>query len=184
MDVGIAATTTGARIFGVMKGACDGGLNVPHSVKRFPGYTRAKVEEVVNKRGKATGEVEKTDAGFEAAVLREYIFGNHVNKYMNSLKKDDPSKFKRQFSLWEKCLAENKVKNTEELYKSVHKKILADCDRKKSASNAKPVHKKTKETGNAVVYSNSKKSSWLRHRKMTGTERKAAVATKFAALMS
>lgn len=38
LDVGLARTTTGARVFGAMKGAVDGGLNVPHSLKRFPGY--------------------------------------------------------------------------------------------------------------------------------------------------
>lgn len=28
------------RVFGCMKGAADGGLDVPHSEKRFPGYDR------------------------------------------------------------------------------------------------------------------------------------------------
>jgi large subunit ribosomal protein L5e len=41
LDVGIQRTTTGARVFGIMKGACDGGINVPHKTKRFPGYRRA-----------------------------------------------------------------------------------------------------------------------------------------------
>ena len=35
LDVGLARTTTGARIFGAMKGAVDGDLNIPHSVKRY-----------------------------------------------------------------------------------------------------------------------------------------------------
>lgn len=30
LDIGLARTTTGARIFGVMKGAVDGGIDVPH----------------------------------------------------------------------------------------------------------------------------------------------------------
>lgn len=30
LDVGLARTTTGARIFGALKGAVDGGLNIPH----------------------------------------------------------------------------------------------------------------------------------------------------------
>ncbi|MVT01077.1 hypothetical protein GO014_18885, partial [Devosia sp. L53-10-65] len=38
LDVGLHRTTTGARIFGAMKGAVDGGLNIPHSVNRFPGF--------------------------------------------------------------------------------------------------------------------------------------------------
>lgn len=54
LDVGLARTTTGARVFGAMKGAVDGGLNVPHSIKRFPGYDaeakkfNAEVHRLVN----------------------------------------------------------------------------------------------------------------------------------------
>jgi large subunit ribosomal protein L5e len=43
LDVGLARTTTGARVFAVLKGACDGGINVPHKTKRFPGYSKAKI---------------------------------------------------------------------------------------------------------------------------------------------
>merc|ERR1711939_1239006 len=38
LDVGLARTSTGARIFGAMKGASDGGILIPHSENRFPGY--------------------------------------------------------------------------------------------------------------------------------------------------
>jgi len=30
LDVGLYRTTTGARIFGALKGAADGGLDIPH----------------------------------------------------------------------------------------------------------------------------------------------------------
>jgi len=30
LDVGLARTSTGAKIFAVMKGALDGGVNIPH----------------------------------------------------------------------------------------------------------------------------------------------------------
>lgn len=77
LDVGICRTTTGARLFGAMKGACDGGINVPHSNKRFPGYKRARVEAITNKRGKTT-DTEKVDAAFNPKVHRDRIMGNHV----------------------------------------------------------------------------------------------------------
>ncbi|KAL1791280.1 60S ribosomal protein L5 [Sigmodon hispidus] len=35
---GLARATTGNKVFGALKGAVDGGLSVPHSAKRFPGY--------------------------------------------------------------------------------------------------------------------------------------------------
>ena len=98
LDVGIQRTTTGARIFGALKGACDGGIDVPHSNKRFPGYTRAKVEVVTNKRGKATDQAEKTDAKYDAKVHRDRIMGVQVTKYMNEMKKEDLEKSKRHFS--------------------------------------------------------------------------------------
>lgn len=34
------ASSTSNRVFGCMKGATDGGLDVPHNEKRFPGYDR------------------------------------------------------------------------------------------------------------------------------------------------
>lgn len=40
LDVGLQRTTTGKRIFGALKGACDGGLHIPHSTRRFPGYVK------------------------------------------------------------------------------------------------------------------------------------------------
>merc|ERR1712048_379784 len=44
LDVGLARTTTGAKVFGAMKGAADGGLDIPHSEKRFPGYDKEEKE--------------------------------------------------------------------------------------------------------------------------------------------
>jgi large subunit ribosomal protein L5e len=38
LDVGLHRTSTGARVFGAMKGCSDGGLLIPHSESRFPGY--------------------------------------------------------------------------------------------------------------------------------------------------
>jgi len=94
LDVGLQRTTTGARIFGVLKGACDGGINVPHKTKRFPGYSRAKITQIENKRGKSTG-TERVEAKFDAKAHRARIFGNHVTDYMKALQKDDKEKFNR-----------------------------------------------------------------------------------------
>merc|ERR1712112_512108 len=66
LDVGLARTSTGAKIFGAMKGAADGGLDIPHSDTRFPGYD---------------GEEKKLDT----EVHRKHIFGGHVADYMRHL---------------------------------------------------------------------------------------------------
>jgi len=182
LDVGIQRTTTGARIFGALKGACDGGLNVPHKTKRFPGYKAGHIEVITNKRGKTT-DTEKVEATFDAKIHRNYIFGGHVTSYMNKLKKEDPEKFKRQFSQWEKCLTGAKAKTPEEIYKKIHAEVIKNPDRVKAKGNAKPV-RKVVTAGPALVLQNSKGKKWLRHQKLNGEQRKANVAAKFQAAMA
>jgi len=105
LDIGLHYTTTGARIFGVLKGAVDGGLDIPHKNKRFPGYDSTK----------------KT---FDAAILRKYIFGAHVANYMRKLQADNPEKYKQQFS---KYIAAGKgPDDIEKMWAEVHKNIRAN----------------------------------------------------------
>ncbi|KAL1892584.1 60S ribosomal protein L5 [Ceratocystis pirilliformis] len=78
LDVGLTRTSTGARVFGAMKGASDGGLLIPHSEKRFPGY-----------------DVESKE--LDADTLRNYIFGGHVAEYMETLADDDEERYQGQF---------------------------------------------------------------------------------------
>jgi large subunit ribosomal protein L5e len=182
LDVGINRTTTGARVFGAMKGAADGGINVPHSTKRFPGYQRAKTEEITNKRGKSTGST-KSEAKYDSKVHANHIFGKHITTYMNQLKKEDPGKFDRQFSRWEKCLTANKVKTCEDLYKKVHKAIQANPDRKKKVASKKPTRKVIQD-GPQRVFSDSKGRKYLREFKLNKAQRKARIDAKFAAAMA
>merc|ERR1712115_757015 len=44
LDVGLARTSTGAKVFAALKGAVDGGMYIPHSEKRFPGYDNESKE--------------------------------------------------------------------------------------------------------------------------------------------
>jgi len=102
LDVGLARTTTGARVFGAMKGAVDGGLDIPHSSKRFPGY-------------------DSEGDQFNAEVHRNHIFGKHVSEYMASLQEEDEDAFKRQFSQYIKLgITPDSV---EEMYKKCHAAI-------------------------------------------------------------
>lgn len=66
LDVGLVRTTTGARVFGALKGAADGGVDIPHSTKRFPGYDSETKE-------------------FNADVHRQHIMGAHIGEYMKQL---------------------------------------------------------------------------------------------------
>ncbi|KHN14591.1 60S ribosomal protein L5-1 [Glycine soja] len=40
LDVGLIKTTIGNRVFGALKGALDGGLDIPHNDKRFAGFDK------------------------------------------------------------------------------------------------------------------------------------------------
>merc|ERR1711959_728348 len=71
LDVGLKRTTVGSRVFGVLKGAADGGLHIPHSTKRFPGYKGGD------------------DASYDAEFHKARIFGGHVSEYMESLEEED-----------------------------------------------------------------------------------------------
>ncbi|KAK7073381.1 ribosomal protein L5 [Halocaridina rubra] len=143
LDIGLARTTTGAKIFAVMKGAVDGGIDIPHSEKRFPGYDRESKE-------------------FNAEVLRDHIFGKHVAEYMRSLMEDDEDAYKRQFSRYikEGITADE----LEDIYKKAHAGIRADpmpapkAEKKveKKRWNAK---KKTYDERRAGVQ--ARKNAWL-----------------------
>jgi len=119
LDVGLARTTTGAKVFGAMKGAADGGIDIPHSEKRFPGYD------------KEAGE-------FSADVHRGHIFGQHVAQYMRELLDKDEDAYKKQFS--------QSIKNgitadsVEDMYKKAHAAIRKDPERQVKAQ--KDVQKK------------------------------------------
>ena len=49
--------------FDCLQGALDGGLDIPHSDKRFAGFDKEKKE-------------------LDAEIHRKYIFGGHVTAYM------------------------------------------------------------------------------------------------------
>jgi large subunit ribosomal protein L5e len=88
-----------------MKGASDGGLYVPHSENRFPGY-----------------DIETKE--LDAEVLRKYIFGGHVAEYMETLADDDEERYKSQFSGYIEDDIE--ADGLEELYAEAHKQIRED----------------------------------------------------------
>lgn len=125
LDVGLQRTSTGARVFGAMKGASDGGILVPHSEKRFPGYDMETKE-------------------LDAELLRNYIFGTHVAEYMELLADDDEERYKSQFQKY--IDDELESDSLEDLYAEAHKAIREDPF-KKYESDAP---KKTKEEWKAI----------------------------------
>jgi len=125
LDIGLNRTTTGAKIFAAMKGAVDGGINIPHSktMKQFPGYNQ--------------------DSGkFDSRVLRKYIFGGHVADYMKKLRDEDGEAYQKQFSHFIK--AEIEPEQVEAIYTNAHAAIRKDPIYQHTKKPEHPVHKSYK----------------------------------------
>ncbi|KAJ8660487.1 hypothetical protein O0I10_003945 [Lichtheimia ornata] len=117
LDTGLARTSTGARVFGAMKGASDGGIFIPHSGNRFPGYD---IESKTN----------------DDELLRNYIYGVHVAEYMEYLEEEDEERYKKQFAGFLKAgITSDKV---EDMYADAHEAIRED-------PSPKPTQKRTCE---------------------------------------
>ncbi|XP_077075399.1 60S ribosomal protein L5a [Siphateles boraxobius] len=102
LDAGLARTTTGNKVFGALKGAVDGGLSIPHSTKRFPGYDTESKE-------------------FNAEVHRKHIMGQNVSEYMSYLMEEDEDLYKKQFSRFIKNGVTPEI--VLEMYKKAHNSI-------------------------------------------------------------
>lgn len=120
LDVGLSRTTTGKKVFAVMKGAVDGGMDVPHNEKRFPAYTK--------------------DEGFSAEELKKRIIGTHVAEFMEELEEEDPDKFKVQFSRY--IAAGIKADELEDIYTKAHEAIREDPSFTKKPKAEVTEHKK------------------------------------------
>jgi large subunit ribosomal protein L5e len=161
LDIGLKRTTVGANIFGALKGAVDGGLHVPHSSRRFPGYKKAEGKDAEDE--------------YDAEAHKERILGGHVCDYMKSLQEEDPEKFKLQFSEYIK--AGIKADDLEAMYEKAHAAIRAKPDAPaKKAAPAKPVRK-----GDKVF---TKNGSYVRKQRRSHKDRKAKVEQKKAAAVA
>ena len=149
LDVGVRRVTTGCRLMGALKGASDGGLDIPHSEKRFPGYDREAKE-------------------YSPDEHREWIFGQKVAEYMNHVKEEDEENgtdvYGKLFSSYVKAGVE--PDGLEELYEKVHAAIRADPT---------PKHGENFKTRNAGVTHDAK---FRNQQKLSYEERKARVQAK------
>jgi len=110
LDVGLNRTTTGNKVFGALKGALDGGLDIPHNNKRFPGFDDESKE-------------------FDAETHCGYIFGSNIKDYMEALKEENDETYAKQFSKYIKEGIE--PDQLEDLYSKVHENIRKDPAYKK-----------------------------------------------------
>lgn len=160
LDVGLQRTTCGHRMWGALKGAVDGGLHIPHTNKKFPGYKAP--------------EEKGQDAEYDAEAHKERIFGSHVKEYMEAMAEEDPNKYEAHFSKFiENDIDADKI---EEMYETAHEKIREDPvgepAEKKQITHTRERNKVTSSDGTDHV--RSKKIGLERRRAKVAAKIKAA----------
>jgi len=164
LDVGLSRTTTGARIFGGLKGACDGGLHIPHSDKRFPGS-----HGIGGSKYEANPEKH-----------REYIFGGHVANYMTQMQENDAEKYASHFSRYIK--AGVTADSLEDMYTAAHAAIRANPARTRTATQkgyfADSI--KSERSGAKGASADYPKKQW-RSQKLSVQQRKGRIKQKLLA---
>merc|ERR1712188_303646 len=159
LDVGLKRTTLGSKIFSAMKGAFDGGLEIPHGEKKFYGYDPEEKE-------------------YDAAAHRERILGGHVSTYMSSLEEEQPDEYAKKFSRFikEGVTADG----MEDMYLNCHKAIRASPEAKLTKKKKPADLTKEKIEGGIRFTDKDGKEHFVTRRKRSLSQRKNRVAQKKA----
>jgi len=159
LDVGIRRTCVGARMWGALKGAVDGGLHIPHNNKNFPGYKAP--------------EEKGAESEYDAEAHKAKIFGEHVKEYMEMMQEEDSTKYEAHFAKY----IENDIdaEKMEDMYTEAHTKIREDPEYKP----AEPKNLTHEHKGNKVTISDG--TDHVRSVKLSLKQRRAKVAAKIAA---
>jgi len=112
LDTGLVKTSTGARVFAALKGAVDGGLDIPHNDKRYAGY-------------------DLQDKSLDSETLERYIKGGVVAEYAEEMQEEEPEKYESHFSQYHK--AEFDPTELEDAMEGVLDAIREDPEHEKKA---------------------------------------------------
>jgi large subunit ribosomal protein L5e len=158
LDAGRKTTCAGARVWGALKGAVDGGLHIPHSNKNFPGYSPP--------------EEKGAEGQYDAEAHKDKIFGGHVKEYMESMSEEDPTKYEAHFAKY--IAADIDADKMEDMYSEAHSKIRANPDHDAKAKKD-VTHKRDAEN-----MTGSDGTNHVRFVKLTLQQRRDKVAAKIA----
>ena len=154
LDIGIRTASRGSRVFAAMKGASDGGMDIPHNHKRFPGY-------------------DPDAKTFDPEDLKEHIMGGHVGQYMEMMEEDDEENYQKVFKSY--LDADLEAGDLEEMYENLHAAIRKNPEHVKGLT--------FDEDGNQSAFTFQKTGNEVRKEaKKTYEQRKADAAAKKAAL--
>jgi large subunit ribosomal protein L5e len=166
LDIGLRRTVVGARMWGALKGAVDGGLHVPHNTKNFPGYKPS--------------EEKGAEPEYDAEAHKERIFGGHVKEYMEMLQEEDPTKYEAHFA---KFIANDiDADKMEDMYTEAHGKIRENPDYEPTSKKATTWERKGNTvTGDGKDVTRSVKLSLKQRKQKVAIKIQAAQAKMLAA---
>merc|ERR1712072_606795 len=159
LDVGLKRTTLGSKIFAAMKGAFDGGLEIPHSEKKFYGY-------------------DDEEKSYDAEAHRDRILGGHVSTYMESLEEEQPDEYAKKFARF--IAAGVSADGMEDMYLGVHKAIRASPEHKPTKKKKPADLTLEKKEGGIRFTDKDGKAHFINRRKRSIQQRKNRVAQKKA----
>jgi len=159
LDVGLKRTTLGSKIFAAMKGAFDGGLEIPHSEKKFYGY-------------------DDEEKSYDAEAHRDRILGGHVSTYMESLEEEQPDEYAKKFARF--IAAGVSADGMEDMYLGVHKAIRASPEHKPTKKKKPADLTLEKKEGGIRFTDKDGKTHFINRRKRSIQQRKNRVAQKKA----
>merc|ERR1712080_66767 len=159
LDVGLKRTTLGSKIFAAMKGAFDGGLEIPHSEKKFYGYDPDEKE-------------------YSAEANRDRILGDHVATYMNSLQEEEEEEYAKKFSKYMEAGISGD--DLEALYLEVHKKIRENPDHVPTEKKVPADVGSLKKDGGIYYTNDEGKRCFINRSRHSIEQRKNRVAQKKA----
>merc|ERR1712054_626649 len=163
LDVGLKRTTLGSKIFAAMKGAFDGGLEIPHNEKKFYGYDADEKE-------------------YDADANRERILGGCVKEYMESLQEEEPEEYEEKFKAYISQGVE--PDGLEDMYLEVHKKIRESPEHVPTEKK-KPADLTLEKREGGIRYTNSEgKACFINRSRRSNRQRKNRVAQKKAAVLA
>lgn len=138
LDLGLAPSSTGSRVFAALKGAVDGGLYIPHNQVRFVGSRKNPDDDADD------------PYLFDAETMKKYIFGGHVADYMRFMQDANDKKYQAHFSKY--IEAGVGADDLEDLYKKVFQAIRDDpspkfCATAKGGKSQKQAMEQSKGQG-------------------------------------
>lgn len=163
LDVGITSTTLGARVFAAMKGASDGGIDVPHSVKCLIGYDRESKK-------------------YSASEFTQHVLGEHVMLYMTDLRDHEDEEMKAKYSkLFSQYIkAGVNPEDLEDIYRKAHK-LIRESPERKDYVDLSTLSKEDKAARRAAIRAPFRAASKrVKRTRKSLAERKGRVAAKKA----